>query len=241
MANTIKIENKNGVRVVAHRGLSGLEQENTNAAFIAAGNRSYYGIETDVHKTADGKFVIMHDGNTLRTGGEDIEINKVTYDVLQGIRLKEKNGNKNRADLRIPTLEEYISICKHYEKIAVLELKDEFHKEDVNAICEIIESMDYMKETVFISFHFGNLVFVKERNPEQAAQFLVEYIDDELIQKLADYHMGIDAYFNLYNEENVRKCHEKGIEVNAWTVDNPEDAKTLIEYGMDYITTNILE
>ena len=241
MANTIKIENKNGIRVVAHRGLSGLEQENTNAAFIAAGNRSYYGIETDVHKTADGKFVIMHDGNTLRTGGEDIEINKVTYDVLQSIRLKEKDGNKNRADLRIPTVEEYISICKHYEKVAVLELKDEFQKEDVDAICEIIESMNYMKETVFISFHFNNLVFVKERNPEQAAQFLVEYIDDELIQKLADYHMGIDAYFNLYNEENVRKCHEKGIEVNAWTVDNPEDAKTLIEYGVDYITTNILE
>ena len=43
--NTIKL-NKGNVRVVAHRGLSGIERENTNAAFVAAANRSYYGIET---------------------------------------------------------------------------------------------------------------------------------------------------------------------------------------------------
>ena len=51
--NTIKIDKKDA-KIIAHRGLSGIETENTNAAFIAAGNRSYYGIETDVHKTLDG-------------------------------------------------------------------------------------------------------------------------------------------------------------------------------------------
>ena len=49
------------VRMIAHRGVSGLERENTNAAFIAAGNRSYYGIETDLHRTRDGHFIIFHD------------------------------------------------------------------------------------------------------------------------------------------------------------------------------------
>ena len=43
--DTIKIEKKNTL-MVAHRGVSGLEKENTLAAFIAAGNRSYYGVET---------------------------------------------------------------------------------------------------------------------------------------------------------------------------------------------------
>ena len=43
--NTIKFE-KGNVGVVAHRGLSGIERENTASAFVAAGNRSYYGIET---------------------------------------------------------------------------------------------------------------------------------------------------------------------------------------------------
>lgn len=60
--DTIKID-KNNVKLIAHRGVSGIERENTAAAFVAAGNRSYYGIETDVHVTKDGKFVIIHDYN----------------------------------------------------------------------------------------------------------------------------------------------------------------------------------
>ena len=65
MNNTIKLENKGNVRMVAHRGVSGLEKENTNAAFVAAGNRSYYGIETDVHLTADNRFILIHDDRLL--------------------------------------------------------------------------------------------------------------------------------------------------------------------------------
>jgi len=54
--NTIKFASGN-VKMVAHRGCSGLEKENTNSAFVAAGSRSYFGIESDVHITADGKYV----------------------------------------------------------------------------------------------------------------------------------------------------------------------------------------
>ena len=53
--DTIKIESK-GVKIIAHRGLSGIERENTCSAFVAAANRSYFGIETDIHTTRDGKF-----------------------------------------------------------------------------------------------------------------------------------------------------------------------------------------
>jgi len=242
MSNTIKLGDKQGVLMIAHRGMSGLEQENTNAAFIAAGNRTHYGIESDVHKTADGKFVMMHDSNTLRTGGDDIEIGKATYETLRNIRLKEKNEQRRRTDLRIPSLEEYISICKHYEKIAVLELKDDFTKEDVEEICKIVEALEYMDNTVFISFKFNNLVLIKERNPQQPVQFLVwESIDDELLERLVEHHMDLDANHVLYTKEIIEKCHQMGIKTNAWTVDDAEAAKRLISYGIDYITTNILE
>ena len=69
--DTIKI-NKGSALIVAHRGLSGLERENTASAFVAAGNRSYFGIETDVRVTADGNFVLLHDDNTLRCGGDAV-------------------------------------------------------------------------------------------------------------------------------------------------------------------------
>ena len=41
--DTIHIDSR-GVKMVAHRGVSGLEKENTASAFVAAGNRSYFGI-----------------------------------------------------------------------------------------------------------------------------------------------------------------------------------------------------
>ena len=63
--NTVKIDRKQA-QMIAHRGLSGLEPENTSPAFVAAGNRSYYGIETDIHVTRDRKIVVIHDGSLHR-------------------------------------------------------------------------------------------------------------------------------------------------------------------------------
>ena len=242
MNNTVKMENKGHTQMIAHCGMSGLEPENTHAAFVAAGNRSHYGIEADVHKTADGKYVIMHDENTLRMSGDDMEIAKATYETLRSLRLKEKNGQRGRTDLRIPSMEEYLQICKHYGKKAILELKDPFTAEDVDEICSIVESLGYMAHTVFISFRLENLLILKQRHPHQPAQYLLEKgITDELIEKMAEKGLGIDAFQNAFTEEIIRKCKEKGVATNAWTVDDPKLAEKLIGWGIDFITTNILE
>ena len=42
-------------------------------------------------------------------------------------------------------------------------------------------------------------------------------------------------------KELVDKLHAKNIEINCWTADHAEDAERLAEYGVDYITSNILE
>ena len=242
MNNTIKLDNKGHTQIIAHRGMCGLEPENTHAAFVAAGNRSFYGIESDAHKTADGKYVMMHDANTLRMSGDNIEIANATYETLRSLRLKQKDGKRGRTDLRIPSMEEYLEICKYYGKKAILELKDDFTAEDVDEICRTVEALEYMEHTVFISFKLNNLLLLKERNPEQPAQYLVEKpIDDELIQEMADRKMGIDARQDLFTAEIMEKCREKGVATNAWTVNNPDMARKLIDWGIDYITTNILE
>ena len=88
--DTVKIQKAN-VKMIAHRGVSGLELENTCAAFVAAGNRSYFGIETDVHVTADGKFIIIHDDSTGRVGTEAMTVEETSFEVLRGLQLKEKD------------------------------------------------------------------------------------------------------------------------------------------------------
>ena len=239
--NTVKFEHPQKPLMVAHRGVSGLETENTHAAFVAAGNRSYYGIETDVHVTADGKYVAFHDDETRRLAAEDVIIEQTDFATLRNMILRQKDGNFGRTDLRMPTMQEYIEICKHYEKVAVLELKNHFKKEQVFEICDIIEGIGYLDNVIFISFDFENLVYVKEKHPNQTVQFLTGRCDEELAKKLSDLNMDLDIYFEGFDGETAERCHRYGIKVNCWTVDRVEDATRLAELGAAYITSNILE
>ncbi len=238
--NTMKFDKKN-VRVVAHRGLSGIEKENTNAAFVAAGNRSYYGIETDIHRTADGKIVVVHDANLKRVAGENVPVEEVSLAVAQSVVLFDKDDTKNRFDLRVSTLDNYISICKKYEKHCVLELKSDFTDAEIEQIIHIIRGYDYLEQVTFISFGYENLLKLRKVLPNQSAQFLFMELTDEILERVVADKLDIDIYYKALSKEIVDRCHALGLVINCWTVDDKSDAEQLAEWGVDYITSNILE
>ena len=238
--DSVKI-NSRSTHMVAHRGLSGIELENTNAAFIAAGNRSYFGIETDVHKTSDGKFVVFHDDHTGRVAERDVVVEETPFDELRSMKLIARDGDPERIDMRIPTLREYISTCKRYDKIAVLELKNEFTAQEIKAICDEINEEGYLDQVIFISFAFINLVYVRELYPNQTVQFLTSKYADDLNQILKAHSFDIDIEYTELTKERIEKFHAYGVKVNCWTCDDKDFAEKLAEYGIDYITSNILE
>lgn len=238
--NTQKFE-KGKVRVVAHRGLSGIERENTNAAFIAAGNRSYFGIETDIHRTADGRFAVNHDMDLMRVAGERIPVEEVTMATLEGVRLLDRDGERDRADLRPTTLENYIKICKRYEKHCVLELKTAFTDEEIARIVGIIEGYEYLDRVTFISFCYENLLKLRAIRPNQSAQLLFSSVTDEILDRLAAARIDVDVHHVALTAEVVERMHALGLVVNCYTVDDPARAEELVGMGVDLITTNILE
>ena len=243
MNNTVSIDKKN-TKMIAHRGLSGLERENTCPAFIAAANRSYYGIETDVHVGADGEFIIIHDDTTARVSGGRYRLNveEVTHEVLSDVVLPDLDGTFDRGDIRIPKLSEYIRICKKYGKRAVLELKIPFTREDVVRLTDEISRLDYLHGVTFISFDFNNCVMLREILPDADIQWLTsDEITFEMIEKLKRHSFGIDIYYKRLNREMIDLLHINGISVNCWTCDDKSSAEELALMGVDYITTNILE
>lgn len=238
--NTKKIE-KGNTRIIAHRGLSGLEQENTTQAFVAAGNRSYYGIETDIHLTADENFIVIHDDNTARVTGIDRVVEETDFATLREMKVMDMDGSTTRNDLRLPTLEEYVQICKKYEKVCVLELKNPMPREQVCRVMERLSELDYLDQTVFISFDFENLVFVREKAPDQAVQFLFSELTEEIFEKVKVHRFDVDIFHRALTEEAVARFHNAGLRVNCWTVNHRADAARLISWGVDFITTNIIE
>ena len=238
--DTIRIEKKNTL-MVAHRGLSGIETENTNSAFVAAGNRTYFGIETDIHRTSDGKFVINHDEHLKRVADVDFNVEENPLSESQKIVLKDIDGTKERLDL-IPTyLENYLAICKKYEKHCVLELKSDFTDEEIKSIIDIINSYGVMRDLTFISFNYENLVKVRKFLPTQSAQFLFSEFTDEIIENLKRDRIDVDVAYPALTEDIIKELHKEKLKVNCWTVNDPELAKKFIGWGVDYITTNILE
>lgn len=241
--DTIKIDSSR-VKMIAHRGLSGIERENTCSAFVAAGNRSYFGIETDVHVTKDGKFVIIHDETTERVslGKYNINVEENDYSAVEKIVLPDLDKTTDRKDIRIPLLKEYIMVCKKYEKICVLEIKNHFEKKDIERLINQIKQLDYIENVIFISFDFENCVNVRKLLPENDVQFLTSNeITSELIEKLCENNLDLDIYYKQLNAENIELLHSKGIKVNCWTCDDKDTAEKLVFYGIDFITSNILE
>ena len=249
--NTVKIK-KDKTLVIAHRGLSGLEPENSIPAFVAAGNRSYYGIETDVHVTKDGHFVLTHDDQTGRVADNDVNVEQSTYSLVRSLRLhnlckKEIDSGiipeevTVRPDLLIPNLEEYISICKKYDKKCVLELKNTFDQVDVRRLIAEIQDLGYLEHMIFISFSLKNMIYLRELLPNQKLQYLKSTYDEEVLEQLNKYNLDFDVSHKALTKEVIDELHANGHKVNAWTVDTAERAEELISWGIDFITTNILE
>ena len=85
------------------------------------------------------------------------------------------------------------------------------------------------------------MLCIRERLPQQRAQYLVSSFGDDLLSILTENHLDLDIKYSSLSAEQVRACHEAGIEVNVWTVNEAADAERLAGYGVDFITSNILE
>lgn len=229
---TVKLENHKNTKMIAHRGLSGLYLENTMSAFKAAGKISFYGIESDTHVTKDGKFIIFHDDTTGRLAKANLNVENTDYKTLRLLPI---------GFHRMPSLPEYIRCCKNYDKVAVLELKNPMTRANIESLLSVIGNLDYLDKTIFISFAEQNLTFVRQINLEQTVQFLTKKFNTKVFDTLVKNRFDLDIDFTSLDKDIIDICHDNGIKVNCWTVNELADAQRLIDYGVDYITTNIIE
>ena len=244
--DTIKLNKENNptVRMIGHQGIHHLEVGNTCSGFVAAGNRTYWGIETDVHVTKDGQYIIIHDDNTKASTGADYVVEKTDCATLRSLTMLDyTDGNKpTRSDLRLPLLSEYVRICRKYGKVAVLEIKNPVAPIHIKGIVEEIAALGWLENTVFISFSYDNMVELRRLLPNAKLMFLTTHApNQELVDMLLPYRLDLDIAWTVLTREGVELMHANGIEVNVWNVGEVELAERLLSSGVDYLTTDILE
>lgn len=234
----ISFDNRKAL-VVAHAGLAGLYPANSSAGFTGAGQGDFWGIETDVHLTADGEFVCIHDDTTGRTADRDLPVESSTRCALRRLRLKWADGRVD-PDLRIPTVGEYLRTCRAYGKRCVLELKNPIPREHILALLAQVDALGCRELMVYISFCMENLDVIRAEQPDTPCQFLTERWDDGLIDRLRAHRTDLDIHYSALDRQRVAALLDAGITVNCWTVDDAKTAEALAEYGVHQITTNIL-
>lgn len=226
---------KSTPQYVAHRGSSQNHLGNTEAAFLAATELPFYGIETDIRKTKDGVFVCKHDETVKYADGDEKSVSESSYADLIAKPLKNEKSDETAF---LCTFERYLEICKNGGKVAVIELKEDFSEEDVLAILAAVDAVYDKSAVSVISFYFDALLRVRAADASLGLQYLSETKNDPLFERCLEEKISIDVRQSILTKKTVKTFHKAGLTVNAWTVNKAFDRNIVRIKGVDYITTD---
>jgi glycerophosphoryl diester phosphodiesterase len=215
-------------KIVAHRGASKAERENTLAAFTTAKRMGADMVELDVRRTNDGCMVVHHDPMILGLG------------VI---------SNLQRHDLPtyVPDLNDALDACNGID--VNVEIKSDKGEPDYDpshrltlAVIELLLARADRNQMLISSFDADVLRLVRRDAPLLRTGFLftVTAAPSRLIQRCAhDGYVAIHPYAKSVTRGLVDMAHGAGLAVNTWTVDDPKRMQTLAEWGVDAIITNV--
>lgn len=218
-------------RVIAHRGYwdtTGSAQ-NSLTSLRLADKAGCYGSEFDVHLTKDNKIVVFHDDYV-----NGLPIQKTDYKTLLRHRLR--NGEA------IPTLAQYLDAAKGLTTRLILEIKQQYSKshEDslVDATVATVKVKGMQDRTEYISFSKNACIRLHQLCPNAKIAYLNGDWDPQTVK--ANGMTGIDYEQTLLAKhmEWIKQCHDLGLTVNVWTVNDLNAVNDWIKAGVDFITTN---
>jgi glycerophosphoryl diester phosphodiesterase len=239
-----------GCLVVAHRGASADEPENTLAAFEAAVTAGADAAELDVRLTADAVPVVLHDPDVGSTTDGRGAVHTLTLEEVK--RLDASGGRGPRQE--IPTLSEALDLLGRQEEIAVdLEIKNipgepAFDSPDESILVACLEAL---KRTAFrgpvlvSSFNWITIERCKALAPGIATGFLtIGAIDPHASLVYArqaghDFILPSAVALLAAGRDLVEQAHRDGIRVGTWTVDDPAELETLFGWEVDAVASNV--
>lgn len=228
--------------VYAHRGASAYAPENTMPAFELAVKMEATGIEIDVHKTKDNVIVISHDSNLSRCGKVDVEIEESNFEDLLKYDVSNPDvfGDKFKG-VKIPTFYDLVKFLKNknYQGILNIEIKGLEKYDVVEGCIQIAKDLGFKEHIMFSSFDPSNLVHSKKVDQSIKTGLLTWLEDKEPWNAPISYSCdALHPYYKVVSDEHTKEILAKGLELNPYTIDDPNDMKHLMELNVSGIITN---
>ena len=223
---------------IAHRGASHDAPENTVASAKLAWEQGADAVEIDVYLASDNRIVVIHDKNTKRvSGGKNMTIADSPSLILREMEVGSWKGEQFKGE-KIPFIEEIIETVPE-GKTLVVEVK--CGPEIIPHMERVLSKKKCKGEILFIAFGWETITGLKQAFPDSKAYWLSSAKPD-VKKRLPEVKSlgleGVNLQYGIIDQEVVTEAHNLGLEVLAWTVDDPIEARRLIDLGVTKITTN---
>jgi glycerophosphoryl diester phosphodiesterase len=234
------------MKSINHRGQNVLAPENTLPAFKISKQQGFDYVECDISFTSDNVPVLLHDDTINRTArktdgsklSSTISVASATYQSLLNYDFGIwKNGKY--AGTKIPTFEQFISLCQKIILKPYVEIKSTIDADKVSMLFNILKKYNMVDEVTWISFNYDSLLLVKNHYNKARIGLVVsqptsDLIDTKLLNlKTEENEVFLDfqnTYLSSINDAFISAFVENNIGLEVWTVNDESQLLSMNPY-----------
>ncbi|MFF3766254.1 glycerophosphodiester phosphodiesterase [Streptomyces sp. NPDC001922] len=213
---------------IGHRGVMGVEPENTLRSFVRADREGLDVIELDLHLSKDGALVVMHDAEVDRTTDGQGPIADFTLAELRGLDAGQGE--------RIPVFEEVLDAVRAPLQA---EIKD---VAAAQALAEVVRRRDLAGRVEVLSFHDEAITEIRRLLPEVRTALVASRYGTEVVDRAVAAGAGtLVLNIRRLTLETVERARAAGLRVIGWVVNTQDQLRLVRALGLDGATTDFPE
>jgi glycerophosphoryl diester phosphodiesterase len=210
--------------IIAHRGASGYEYENSRAAFRRAVMLDADGVELDVHATRDGGIVVHHDPEIPGIG------------PIEQLSLAEARQARIRNGETLPLLTEVLDLVG--ERDVWVEVKTLPPAHDERLLDVLAQGPAPSRYAVHSFDHRIVFRLGERRSSLRRGILLSSYLRDPVAVMRSVGASTLWQDWQQVDQELVSRIHDAGCTLIAWTVNEPGDLDRMVRLGVDGLCGN---
>ena len=227
-------------KVWAHRGASGYRPENTMEAFELAIKQGADGIELDVHTSADGQLIVIHDETVDRVTDGTGLVGEKTLKELKD--LKVSTPAEPEGIYRIPTLQEVLDLMRTTDMMVNIELKNSicFYPGMEEKVLKAVKEAKMEEQLIYSSFNHYSLLQLKQldQNVQTGILFSDGWVNPAMYAKNLGINAVHPAVYHLKYPQFREEVKRAGLKMHVWTADKPEHIQLVKEAGAEAVITD---
>lgn len=234
------------VKSINHRGFSTIAPENTLPAYKLSKRMGFEYVETDISFTSDGVPMLLHDSTINRTSNGTGTLSNMTYSQVRQYDFGSWKSSEY-AGVTIPTLAEFLELCKSIMLHPYLELKSNgnYTQAQIQQIVDMVQAYGLKGKVTYISFSSAFLSYVKDYDDGARLGFLKSSysstdLNTMLGLKTTKNEVFFDASYGAITQSVCDACRAENIPIEAWTVNSADIMLGLNKYVSGITSDNLI-